>query len=217
MKPQSSAGGPELDSDDDNLYDPVLERQRVLFVDDEPQVLEGICDVLHKETFEVLTASSVQKAMSILAKVQVDIVVSDERMPDMAGSEFLGVVRRLYPDTVRIVLTGQATVEAMVRAINDGEIYRFLVKPCHPEVLASTIRDALLIKKFKLEATRLIACNRRNRAVLESLEQRHPGITHVERTEDGCVVLEPVNEDVHALIERMRQEAEASSPGKPRK
>jgi two-component system, probable response regulator PhcQ len=228
MKPRSSAeeasqpqimadtGMAELDIDDENAYEPVLERPRVLFVDDEPEVLEGIKDVLRKETFEILTASSVQKALGLLSKRGVDIVVSDECMPDMSGSEFLTLVRRLHPDTVRIVLTGQATVQAMVRAINDGEIYRFLVKPCHPETLASTIRDALMIKTFKLQANRLIATNRRNRAVLDSLEQRHPGITHVDRTEDGCVVLQPVDENVNALIERMRQEAEIPPVGKPR-
>jgi DNA-binding NtrC family response regulator len=197
----------ELDQDDGLAYEPIIDRQCVLFVDDEPQVLEGVKDVLRTETFEVVTAASVQKALNLLSTHPVDVVVSDECMPDMSGSEFLGVVRRLHPETVRIILTGQATVQAMARAINDGEIYRFLVKPCHPEVLASTIRDALLIKKFKLQANRLIATNRRNRAVLDSLERRHPGITHVERTDDGCVVLQPVD-GIRELIDDMRRETD---------
>jgi response regulator RpfG family c-di-GMP phosphodiesterase len=186
-------------------------RRRVLFVDDEPQILEGVKAILRKETYAVMTAGSGQEALRILARQPVDLVVSDERMPDMPGSELLAMVRRLCPETVRIILTGHASVEAMARAINEGEIYRFLTKPCHPEVLAGTIRDALLIKEFKLQGARLIAANRRNRAVMDGLEQHHPGIAPVERAEDGAAALASGGDQVPELIDRIKKEAEAAS------
>src|SRR5436190_341918 len=88
----------------------------VLFVDDEPAILEGIGVVLRKEPYEIVTAAGPIKALEILASRRVDVVVSDERMPNMSGAEFLARVREAYPDTVRIVLTGQASLEAAIRS-----------------------------------------------------------------------------------------------------
>jgi two-component system probable response regulator PhcQ len=73
----------------------------------------------------------------------VDVVISDEKMPGMSGSEFLSLVRQEYPDTIRIILTGYGSLESAIRAINEGEIYRLFTKPCNVIDLAITIRLAL--------------------------------------------------------------------------
>jgi len=83
--------------------------RKVLFVDDELHVTEGLKRALRKEPYEIMSANSADKALEILARQPVDIVVSDEKMPGMSGSEFLTVVCRKYPDTIRIILTGHAS------------------------------------------------------------------------------------------------------------
>ena len=81
---------------------------RVLFVDDEPDLTESVRCALRKEPYEILTANSAQEALGILETTEIDVVVSDEGMPEMRGSEFLSIVRRDYPETIRMILTGQA-------------------------------------------------------------------------------------------------------------
>jgi len=118
-------------------------RRRVLFVDDETQITRGIRTALHKEPYEVLVANSGQAALDILAQTPIDVVVSDAEMSGMSGSEFLTIVRDRHPETVRLVLTGQASVESAVEAINEAAVYRFLMKPCAPEDLALVVSQAL--------------------------------------------------------------------------
>lgn len=123
-------------------------RPKILFVDDEPQVLRGYRDVLHKEPYELLAAGSAAQALEILAKERIAVVVSDERMPSVSGSELLERVHLEYPDVVRIMLTGQASLLASVQAINDG-LYRFLSKPIAADELRRVLRDALNVQALR--------------------------------------------------------------------
>jgi len=120
----------------------------VLFVDDEPRVLSGFRDTLRKEPYQLLTVNSASAALELLAEHQVDVVVSDEQMPIMCGSVFLEHVRQRYPNIVRIMLTGEASLAVSVQAINDG-LYRFLGKPIQPDELRRVIRDALRMRALK--------------------------------------------------------------------
>src|SRR4030095_12230220 len=94
---------------------------------------------LDRKQFEIFTADSAQKGLLILAGNDIDVVVSDECMPGMTGSQFLAEVRKQWPNTIRMILSGQADLEAAVRAINEGEVFRFLLKPCHAPELQATI------------------------------------------------------------------------------
>jgi two-component system probable response regulator PhcQ len=100
-------------------------------------------DAFSREPYNILCADSAEEALPILAREQVDVVISDEKMPGMSGSEFLSLVRQEYPDTIRIILTGYGSLESAIRAINEGEIYRLFTKPCNVIDLAITIRLAL--------------------------------------------------------------------------
>jgi len=115
----------------------------VLLVDDEKQVTDGLNAILHCEPYEVVAANSALEALALLQRRDVDVVVSDERMPRMTGSQFLAVVAKDYPNTARIILTGHATLEAAVVAINEGRICRLLQKPCKPVELRAAIAEAL--------------------------------------------------------------------------
>lgn len=111
----------------------------ILCVDDEPNVLRGL--ELHlRRRYEVRTATSGAEALESLAEDgDVAVVVSDMRMPGMDGATFLGRVRTLLPDTARILLTGHSDVDSAIKAVNEGQLFRFLTKPCQPALLLGAI------------------------------------------------------------------------------
>jgi DNA-binding NtrC family response regulator len=115
----------------------------VLFVDDVPAITSALKRRLRQEPFRMLEARSAHDALDVVAREPVDVIVSDEVMPGMSGTELLRHLYRTRPDIVGIVLTGQPSVDAAVRAINEGHVYRFLTKPCDPLDLAAAIREAL--------------------------------------------------------------------------
>ena len=116
---------------------------RVLIVDDETDLLRSMRARLRSRPFELFTAASAGEALELLETTAVDVVVSDQRMPGMSGSEFLSLVRRKYPETVRLMLTGESDLTGAIRSINEAQIFRFLVKPCPAEELARRIDEAL--------------------------------------------------------------------------
>lgn len=181
-------------------------RNKVLLVDDEVQVTEALKRVFHKENFEILSAQSAEEALRLLRQEPVDIVISDEKMPGMLGSEFLALVFERYPETIRIMLTGYADLEVALRAINQGHIYRFLVKPINELELKSTIRQAIQHTELILESRRLLSTVRQQQALLEELEKKDPGITKVKRDKMGAVILEETGYDPDQLIEEIVQE-----------
>jgi DNA-binding NtrC family response regulator len=177
----------------------------VLFVDDEPLILDGLRDALRRYPFAILTATSAVHALRVLETNVVDVVVSDEGMPNMAGCEFLSIVRQRYPQTIRIVLTGQASLHAAIRAINEGEVYRFLTKPCNSVDLAITIQGALQLRTLARESALLLARMREQDRMLRSLEHTYPGISEVKRNVSGAIMLDE-SIDVDELIRQIELE-----------
>ena len=120
-----------------------MAKATVLCVDDEPGILEGL--ELHlRRRFRVRTAGGGEEGLRLLAEAKgpVAIVVSDMRMPGMNGAEFLTKVREQYPDAVRMLLTGQSDMDSAIAAVNQGQIFRFLTKPCPPDVLLAAFAQA---------------------------------------------------------------------------
>ncbi|WP_018989522.1 EAL domain-containing protein [Aromatoleum toluclasticum] len=118
-------------------------RETILLVDDEPSILSALRRTLRREGYDILVAGSAEEGFSVLAKQPVQVIVSDQRMPGMSGTEFLSRVKILYPRTVRMVLSGYSEISAVTDAINRGAIYRFLSKPWDDEQLKDEIRGAL--------------------------------------------------------------------------
>ena len=117
---------------------------RVLCVDDEPNVLEGLRDNLSR-SFDVRVAQSGAEGIALLQQDPdgYAVVISDMRMPVMSGSAFLSQARRISPNAVRLLLTGYSDVDAAIRAVNDGQLFRFLTKPCPPDELLRACAAAL--------------------------------------------------------------------------
>jgi len=118
--------------------------ETILFVDDEPAVLEGYQRLLRQE-FEIETAASGEQALEKLTnKGPFAVVVSDMRMPGMDGAQLLAKIMVKFPQVMRIMLTGNSDLPAAMRAVNEGNVYRFLTKPCEKEDLVRTINTALV-------------------------------------------------------------------------
>jgi CheY-like chemotaxis protein len=117
-------------------------QQTLLLVDDEPHMLSALSRLLRREGYHILTAGSPAEAFQILARQPVEVIVSDQRMPDMSGTEFFARVRQLYPDSIRIILTGYTDLDSVTGAINRGAISKFLTKPWDDDQLREQIREA---------------------------------------------------------------------------
>ncbi len=117
------------------------ERTSLLFVDDEERVLNSM-RIMFRRRYDLHTASDGSEALRIIREREIDVIVADHRMPQMTGVEVLTAVRHLSPRTVRILLTGYADLDAVERSINEGEVFRFLTKPCAPQQLRDTIEMA---------------------------------------------------------------------------
>ncbi len=117
--------------------------QKILCVDDEPNILDGFNRTIGKK-FDLVSATDPKQALDLLGKEgPFAVVVTDLRMPSMNGIELLTAVKRASPDTVRILLTGNADLQTAIEAINSGQIFRFLTKPCPSETLAASLMAGL--------------------------------------------------------------------------
>ncbi|MBS1156564.1 MAG: response regulator receiver modulated diguanylate cyclase/phosphodiesterase with sensor(s) [Proteobacteria bacterium] len=112
----------------------------LMLVDDEPSIISTLRRVFHHQGYRLLCANCAADALELLAVNHVDVILSDQRMPDMTGVELLSRVKELYPKTVRIVLSGYADINAVTDAINKGAIYKYFTKPWDNEILREEIR-----------------------------------------------------------------------------
>ena len=121
---------------------PANERRTLLLVDDEADVLSALKRMLRLEGYDIITATSAREGLELLSIHPVQVIISDQRMPQMSGSEFLSRVRDLHPHTVRLILSGYADLRSVTEAINHGAIYKFLTKPWDDEMLRMDLREA---------------------------------------------------------------------------
>jgi len=127
----------------------------VLLVDDDENILRALVRLLRREGYRLLTASSGHEGLTLLQSNNIDLIISDQRMPEMSGIEFLSTVKDLYPDTMRIVLSGYTELNSVIDAVNQGAIYKFLTKPWDDNLLRGHIRDALKYAGLSKENARL--------------------------------------------------------------
>ncbi len=114
----------------------------LLLIDDDENVLKALQRVFRREGYRVLAAGRVREAFELLASNEVQVILSDQRMSDLSGTEFLGRVKEIYPRTVRLILSGYTDLATVTEAINRGAIYRFLTKPWNEDDLRHHIREA---------------------------------------------------------------------------
>lgn len=125
---------------------PAANKPRLLFVDDEDRVLNSM-RIMFRRASELHLAKNGKEAIEIVKKNDIDVIIADHKMPQMTGVELLTEVRTLSPRTVRILLTGYAELDAVEGSINEGEVFRFLTKPCPPDRLKETIALAVKVAR----------------------------------------------------------------------
>lgn len=162
----------------------------VLLVDDEPAVLRSLGRALHTEEIEVFTASNADEALAFLARKPVDVIVSDIDMPGRSGLELLKIVRHEHPAIIRMLITGAATTDRALSAINEGEVARFFVKPFDVGML----RDTLLSFHDRIDRVRNETIERMERARADALhawaENTFPGTTEIPRDASGAMLVD---------------------------
>jgi response regulator RpfG family c-di-GMP phosphodiesterase len=141
----------------------------LLFVDDEASILSSLRRLFRPHGYRILTAGGGAEGLGVLAKESVDLVISDMRMPEMDGAQFLEQVRDRWPGVVRILLTGYADIASTVAAINRGEIYRYIAKPWDDNEIVLTVREALERKRLEIENARLDALTKQQNEELKAL------------------------------------------------
>lgn len=127
----------------------------ILLVDDDENISASLTRLLRRDGYQILRANSGQEGFALLAQHKVGVIISDQRMPGMTGTEFLSKVREQYPDTVRIVLSGYTELNSVTEAINRGAVYKFLTKPWEDDLLRAHVEEAFQRHEMKLENARL--------------------------------------------------------------
>lgn len=178
--------------------------ERILLVDDEPNILRslgrllrlGLVDAAQKP-YAVESFSDPNQALKRAAEVSFALVVSDYRMPEMNGVQFLIALRAQQPECARIILSGYADLNALMAAINEAGINRFISKPWNDHELLCSMREVLRIRELDMENKRLADLVRHQQGVLSAqelelrrLERLEPGITQVNWGPDGSFILE---------------------------
>ncbi len=181
-------------------------KHKVLFVDDEPHILDGMKRVLHHEPYEILTATSGEEGLDILSNTAVDVVIADQEMPGMSGTKFLQRVRKDYPDAVRFILTGKATLEIAINAINEGAVSRFFTKPVQEVNLRFAIRQALQHKDLTIEARRLLQKVKLQASLLDEIEETNPGISELRKERAKYLKVERTPANFDDFIKEIRGE-----------
>lgn len=171
-------------------------QKRIMIVDDEPSILKSLKRCLSQLDYQIDCFSEPDQALASAAHNAYDIVISDQRMPCMSGTELLTRLKSLQPDCVTILLTGHSDSCALMDAINKAHVYRFMTKPWNDEELIHFIADAINYGEEQTTTQRLADKARvnngsmtRHRAYMRELESKYPGITRVERDENGAIIL----------------------------
>ena len=143
----------------------------VLLVDDDAHILYGLSRALRQQPYQLYTARSGEEAIRMVKLHDIDVIVVDENMPGMSGCDVLAWIAKNCPQVVRIVLTGYASIETAMRAINEGLVFQFFTKPCNDAHLAIAIRKALEHKAQAEQHSRLMDATQQQARSLETFQQ----------------------------------------------
>lgn len=154
---------------EEQLATTLTDKPKMLLVDDEESILSSLRRLLRGQPYDVLIATSGAQALEIMAQHSIDLIMTDARMPNMDGATLLGHIHQRYPATTRILLTGYADLPTIIKAINDGQIHRYISKPWNDEEMLLTLRQALAHQHSERERLRLVQLTREQNDQLKTL------------------------------------------------
>lgn len=150
-------------------------KHTLLIVDDEKNILSAIRRLLRNEDYDIVMAGSAAEGFEVLKEHNIQVIISDQRMPGMNGTDFLSRVKDEFPDIIRIILSGYTDIDSMAEAINRGHIYKFLLKPWNDQNLILEIRQAFdqydLIEANKILQQKILIQNKKLKVINDSLEK----------------------------------------------
>jgi len=166
-------------------------KRKIFLVDDDAHILDSIERVLYCDDYEITKFTNPVEALEIISKLdgEIDLVISDNKMPQIKGIDFLISIRKKHPDIIRIMLTGESDLQDAQSAINDGKVYRFLIKPVDPYELELIVKRALAHKDLWLNNKKLLDKIKAQEQTIASLEKNYPGISKVEKEDDGAITI----------------------------
>ena len=153
----------------------------VLVLDDEQNILESLQRLFFKEDFGIFTTTNYREALDVLGKEKIKLVLSDQRMAEITGVEFLKQVKAKYPDIIRVLITGHADIQAAEDAINVGEVYRFINKPWNSEELKGGVRQAINHYDLVIENRNLFEATKAKNEELEILNRKLKNMYEVQK------------------------------------
>jgi len=180
----------------------------LLFVDDEESVLHALRRIFLEENYQIFTASSGDKALAIMEKAKVHLVISDHRMPAMTGAELLKEIKTRWPETIRIMLTGYADVQSIMGAVKEGAVYKFITKPWNDEDLRLTVSLALQQYVLMQENRKLKEISRKQQLKINN----YAGIIDENRGQLGVILLKAgaiSKEELETALSKKRNDESA--------
>lgn len=179
------------------------DKMKLLFVDDERHILTAL-RALFRSQYEIFTANSGKEALEIIQREHIHVIISDQRMPKMLGSQLLAEVKKISPHTVRLLLTGYSDMGAIMKSINEGEVFRFITKPWDNDDIKAIISNATQVaqqanKEFSDEANRQVLAVRNNYTHTEETTSalEYPAVLIIDHFQD-------TQDTIHDLFQHER-------------
>jgi len=166
-------------------------KHKILVVDDEQKVLNSLTRLFKRNNkLTLITTDSPMKALKIIEKTNVDLIITDQRMPQMTGVELLERILKKYPHIITIILTGYSDIDIVLKAINEIGVYKFILKPWENEDLYWTIVRALEMLEVIDENKKMHYELKKREAYMRKLENEYPGISRVKKGVNGSVIID---------------------------
>lgn len=168
-----------------------MQKQCILLLDDEENILHSLTRLLRADGREILTALDAQEALEKLkSSPGVDLVISDNKLPNMSGVDFLIKVKQLYPDTIRVLITGYPDLDSVIKAINNGQIYRFITKPWQNEELKLLVKQALEYADIVKDNRALLKIAKQQRDFVSYVQKKYPQVSVNEFDQTGLYIID---------------------------
>lgn len=181
-------------------------KHTILLVDDERNILNALERLLRSEERRIFIAETATQGWERLKETEgVDLVISDNRLPDVSGIDFLVKVRQLYPDTIRILITGYPGLDSAIEAINKGQVYRYIPKPWENKELKLVIKQALDYCDVLRDNHALLRIARQQAELLSAMQKRYPQISSDARLDEaGLYIIDEkrVSDDLARFLKK---------------
>ncbi|MFQ5499697.1 MAG: response regulator [Candidatus Zixiibacteriota bacterium] len=165
-----------------------MDKYTVLFVDDEPNILRSLKRMFRSESFAIMTADNGRDALDIMNHNNIQVLVTDNLMPEMTGVELLRKVKDISPKTVRIILSGHSDMNAVLNAVNEGEAFRFMLKPWNDLDLKACVSLALAHYKL-IESNDLLVKELQEKSrLLDTIRAHHPELFTATQPQDRYTI-----------------------------